>query len=76
MVQNIKMQFGQPLTGEFLFELVNQAGQVVLQKSARLNNNMNVELEVGQVPVPGIYVLRARQVGSPKVYTGKLLFRR
>jgi len=51
-------------------------GQVVLQKKVRLSNSMRLEVQVDNTPAPGIYYLRARQMGSSKVYSGKLLFTR
>jgi hypothetical protein len=51
-------------------------GQVVLQRKVRMSNSMKLEVLVDIPPPPGIYYLRARQMGSPKVYSGKLLFRR
>ena len=76
VVRNINLQFDEPLSGDYSIELANQAGQIVLQKKVRLNNSTKLEVMVDNPPAPGIYYLRARQSGSPKVYSGKLLFRR
>jgi hypothetical protein len=76
VVRNINLRFDEPLSGDYSIELTNQVGQVVLQKRVRMSNSMNFEVQVDNPPPPGIYYLRARQMGSPKVYSGKLLFRR
>jgi hypothetical protein len=76
VVRNINLQFDEPLSGDYSIELTNQVGQVVLQKRVRMSNSMRFEVQVDNPPPPGIYYLRARQMGSPKVYSGKLLFRR
>ena len=76
VVRNINLQFDEPLSGDYSIELTNQVGQVVLQKKVKMSNTMKYEVEVDNLPPPGIYFLRARQTGSSKVYSGKLLFRR
>jgi hypothetical protein len=76
VVRNINLQFDEPLSGDYSIELTNQVGQVVLQRKVRMSNTMKCEVQVDTPPPPGIYYLRARQKGSPKVYSGKLLFRR
>jgi hypothetical protein len=76
VVRNINLQFDEPLSGDYSIELANQVGQIVLRKKVRLNNSNTIEVQVDNPPAPGIYYLRARQMGSPKVYSGKLLFRR
>jgi hypothetical protein len=76
VVRNINLQFDEPLSGDYSIELTNQVGQVVLQRKVRMSNSMKLEVLVDIPPPPGIYYLRARQMGSPKVYSGKLLFRR
>ncbi|MEO8582884.1 MAG: choice-of-anchor E domain-containing protein, partial [Flavitalea sp.] len=75
-VQNINMQFDEPVSGEFEVELSNQVGQVVYTKSVRLNNSSALQLQLNNPPAPGIYYLRAKESGSKKVYSGKLLFKR
>jgi hypothetical protein len=76
VVRNINLQFDEPLSGDYSIELANQVGQIVFQKKVRLNNSMTLEVLVDKAPPPGIYYLKARQFGSAKVYSGKLLFRR
>jgi hypothetical protein len=76
VVQNLNMEFDEPMNGEFYLELANQVGQVVYQKKLWLNNSRTIEVIVTNPPPPGIYYLKAKQTGSTKVYSGKLLFRR
>lgn len=76
VIRNINLQFDEPLNGDYNIELANQVGQVVLKRQMRINNSMKLELLIDNPPAPGIYYLRARQAGSSKVYSGKLLFRR
>jgi hypothetical protein len=76
VVQNINMEFDEPLTGEFNLQLSNQVGQVVYQRKMWLSNNKSIGIVVNDPPPPGIYYLKANQAGSSKVYSGKLLFRR
>lgn len=76
VVRNINLAFDAPLSGEFAIELANQTGQVVYRKKVWLNNSRTVEVAVSDPPPPGIYYMKARQTGSAKVYSGKLLFKR
>lgn len=76
VVRNINMTFDEPLSGEFSIELSNQVGQVVLQQKVSLMNSTKIEVLVGNSPPTGIYYLKARQAGTGKVYSGKLLFTR
>jgi hypothetical protein len=76
VVRNINMEFDEPVSGDFSIELSNQMGQIVFQTRAKLSNNTGYEVLVNNPPPPGIYYLKARKAGSPKVYTGKLFFRR
>jgi hypothetical protein len=76
VVRNINMQFDEPLTGDYLVELSNQVGQTVYRKSIRMNNSSELQLQFDNPPSPGIYYLRAKESGSLKVYSGKLIFKR
>lgn len=76
LVQNLNMEFDEPMNGEFSLELANQVGQVVYQKKLWMNNSRTIAVIVAKPPPPGIYYLKAKQAGSSKVYSGKLLFRR
>jgi hypothetical protein len=75
-VRNINLEFDEPLSGDYSIELSNQVGQVILQKQVRLNNSNKLEVVVNEPPAPGVYYLKARLMGSSKVYAGKLLFTR
>lgn len=76
VVRNINLVFEEPLSGDYSIELANQAGQIVLRKKVRLSNSMKLEVQVGNPPPPGLYFLKTSQIGSSKVYSGKLLFTR
>ena len=76
VVRDINLVFEEPLSGDYSIELVNQVGQIVLRKKVRLSNSMKPEVQVDSTPPPGIYYLKTRQIGTSKVYSGKLLFTR
>jgi hypothetical protein len=76
VVRNVNMEFDKPLSGDFQVELSNQVGQIVYTKTVRLNNSTALQLQLTNPPAPGVYYLRARESGSAKVYSGKLLFKR
>lgn len=76
VVRNINLVFEEPLSGDYSIELANQVGQIVIRKIVRLYNSMKLEVQVNNPPPPGIYYLKTRQMGTSKVYSGKLLFTR
>jgi hypothetical protein len=76
VVRNLNLQFAEPLSGDFIVEVTNQVGQIVMQQKMTLANNLKIEVTIDNPPPPGIYYVKARQSGSSKVYSGKLLFTR
>lgn len=76
VVNNVNIQFDEPVTGDFQIQVVNQTGQVVHTSRARLNNNTTSKVLITNPPPPGIYYLRARDMTSEKTFSAKLLFSR
>ncbi len=74
IVNNLNLEFDRPLSGEFKVELINQGGQVVYSTNTRLTNTPSLQIQIKNPPPPGIYYLKAKQSGSEKIYSGKLLF--
>jgi len=76
VIKQINLDFPELMNGEFSIELANQVGQVVYRRKVWINQSHSVQIPVQEAPAPGVYFMKARQTGSAKVYTGKLLFRR
>lgn len=76
VVRTIRILLNEEISGEMEVELSNQVGQVVHRKRVWVNSSGSFEWTVNEPPPPGIYFVKARSVGSSKVYTGKLLFNR
>lgn len=73
---NVNMQFGTPVSGNFLVELSNQVGQVVHSQRLNLQHAGQLSLVLRDPPPGGIYFLRAREEQTGRIFSGKLLLRR
>ncbi len=73
-IRNLTLDFSSPVSGEYQIQLTNQVGQLVYFNRVRMNNSSNVQLVLNDQPAPGIYYLKATQVGTKQSFTGKILF--
>ena len=63
-VTGMSLTFDHLLTGDYSVDLVNTAGQVVLNKKVRLSNNNTIPVAWTTKPAPGIYFTRVINTGS------------
>lgn len=75
-VGNVNMEFGTPVSGNFLVELSNQMGQVVHSQRLNLQHAGHLNLVLRDPPPGGIYFLRAREEQTGRIFSGKLLLKR
>jgi hypothetical protein len=57
-VTGISLNFDHLLTGDYHIDLVNTAGQVIMDKKVRLSNNSMIPMNWNSKPAPGIYFAR------------------
>jgi hypothetical protein len=65
-------QFNGNQTGRFLVELVNTAGQPVVEKAVTLTGTSQIQLDLDPHPVPGLYFLRTTDQTRNKQYVTKV----
>ena len=73
---NVNMQFGAPVSGNFVVELSNQTGQVVHSQRLSLQHAGYLRLALRDQPPGGIYFLRAREEQTGRTFIGKLVLKR
>jgi Secretion system C-terminal sorting domain len=66
-------QFNNNQTGRYMLELVNTAGQVILQKPMTLTGTSQITLDLSPRPVKGLYYLRTRDLTHNQEYVSKVL---
>lgn len=67
----VSVQFGKPLNGNYKVQLVNLTGQVVYQRIHNMNNNNSILFDIPGTPA-GIYYLRASNTQGNETFTRKL----
>ena len=67
----VSMQFGKILNGNYKIELINLTGQVVYQRIHRMTNNNSIIFDLPGTPA-GIYYLRARNTQGNEIFTSKV----
>jgi hypothetical protein len=70
---SLVFQFNDNQTGRFMLELVNTAGQVILQKAVTLTGTSQIMLDLSPHPVRGLYYLRTRDLTHDREYLSKVL---
>jgi hypothetical protein len=65
-------QFNSSQTGRYLLELLNTAGQIVLQKPVTLTGSSQIRLDLNPHPVKGLYFLRTTDITHGQHYTSKV----
>jgi hypothetical protein len=67
----VSVQFGKVLNGNYKVQLVNLAGQVIYQRVHRMNNTNSILFDIPGTPA-GIYYLRASNTQGNETFTSKL----
>ncbi len=70
---SLVFQFSSPQTGRYMMELVNTAGQVVLQKSVTLAGASQLRLDLSPKPPKGLYFMRTTDLTHKQNYVSKVL---
>jgi hypothetical protein len=76
VIRKVGMQFDRELTGSYKIQLINQVGQVVYNRLMRLNNQSNVQVDLANVPAPGVYYLQVVSAESKEIYNKRVLIQR
>jgi hypothetical protein len=72
VTNSLVFQFNGNQTGRYLLELVNTAGQVVLQKPVTLTGTSQIRMDLSPQPVKGLYFLRTTDIGRNHSYVSKV----
>jgi len=72
VTNSLVFQFNDNQTGRYLLELVNTAGQVVLQKPVTLTGTSQIRMDLSPQPVKGLYFLRTTDIGRNHSYVSKV----
>lgn len=70
--KRLQVDFDSPMNGTFAIDLTNQMGQTVFTQQYWLTDNKTLQIDLTNVPPPGMYFLRARELRSNQSFTGKL----
>ena len=69
---SLVFEFNTNQTGRYLLELLNTAGQIVLQKPVTLTGTSQIRLDLNPHPVKGLYFLRTTDITHGQHYTSKV----
>jgi hypothetical protein len=70
---SLLFQFNSNQTGRYMLELINTAGQVILQKPVTLTGTSQIRLDLSPQPVKGLYYLRTKDLTHDQEYVSKVL---
>jgi hypothetical protein len=73
--RKISMQFDRSLTGNYIVEISNVAGQKVYNRTLTLNSNNNVQFELANRPPGGMYYIKMTDTKTRLSYSNKLIMR-
>lgn len=76
IARRVSMQFDRTLTGNYVVEVTNLAGQVVYKSNLKLNNTNIVQFDLANQPPSGMYYLKITDVRSRLSYSNKLVVKR
>ena len=76
IVRNVSMQFDRSLTGNYVVEVTNLAGQVVHNRNMKLHNASIVQFDLVNPPPSGVYYLKITDVRTRISYSNKLIIKR
>jgi hypothetical protein len=74
-VTGISLNFDHLLTGDYTIDLVNTAGQVIMNKKLQLSNSSMVALNWNSKPAPGIYFARVTNSSSMERQIARVVIR-
>lgn len=74
--RKVSMQFDRSLDGNYVIELTNYAGQVMYNRSIKLQNANTVQFDLTNPPPSGIYFLKITDPKTSLNYTNKLIIQR
>lgn len=69
----VQLQFDNAVSGDFRVEIVNIAGQVIFNRDIKLKESNILSIDLPETPAAGVYYLRAKDINSAKIYSGKLI---
>lgn len=72
----VSMQFDRSLSGNYVVEVTNLAGQIMYNRGIKLNNNNNVQFEMSNPPPSGMYYLKITDTKTRLSFSNKLIIRR
>ena len=75
VTQKVSMQFDRNLTGDYVINVTNLAGQIIYNKNIKLNNASNVQFEISNPPPSGMYYLKITDTKTRLSYSNKLIIR-
>jgi hypothetical protein len=73
--RQVSMQFDRNLSGNYLLEINNLAGQKVFNRNVTVNNANNVQFELTNPPPSGMYYLKMTDTKTRLSYSSKLITR-
>lgn len=71
----MKLDFGAPVSGEYLVDLVSPSGRLVQSSRLQVSGGTAVHVVISGAPPPGLYFLRAREAATGRLYAGKVILR-
>ena len=71
--RKVSMQFDRNLTGNYMVEVTNLAGQVVYNRNMKLHNSNIVQFDLTNPPPSGMYYLKITDEKSRLSYSNKLI---
>ena len=74
--RKVSMQFDRSLTGNYVAEVTNLAGQVVYNRNMKLHNTNIIQFDLTNPPPSGMYYLKITDVKSRLSYSNKLIVKR
>lgn len=74
--RKVSIQFDRNLSGNYIVEVTNLAGQIMYNRNIKLNNTNNVQFEMNNPPPSGMYYLKITDSKSKLSFSNKLIIRR
>jgi hypothetical protein len=76
VARKVSMQFDRNLNGNYVIEVTNLAGQIMYNRTIKLNNSSNIQFELTNPPPSGMYYLKITDIKSKLSYSNKLIIQR
>jgi hypothetical protein len=71
--RSITLQFDKVLNSRFAIEVISAGGQLLQQQEVKAHNTPLIQFDLTRPVPPGVYYLRARDLGTHQQYLHKLL---